>query len=160
LSVTPLQLARAYAAIASGGLLPPISYEALTAPPERVQVISPTVAAELMAMLETVVGDGTARRAAIPNYLVAGKTGTARIHQSGGYSDRYRALFVGIAPASQPRFVAVVLINDPQGAEYEGGQVAAPVFAKVIGAALRMYGVAPDAIEPAATLIARAGIAR
>ena len=160
LSVTPLQLARAYAAIASGGLLPPISYEALTAPPERVQVISPTIAAELMAMLETVVGDGTARRAAIPNYLVAGKTGTARIHQSGGYSDRYRALFVGIAPASQPRFVAVVLINDPQGAEYEGGQVAAPVFAKVIGAALRMYGVAPDAIEPAATLIARAGIAR
>jgi cell division protein FtsI (penicillin-binding protein 3) len=148
LSITPLQLARAYAAIANGGLLPPVSFEALDAPPERVRVIAPEIAADLMAMLQVVVSDaGTARRAEIPNYSVAGKTGTARIHERGAYSDgRYRAVFVGIAPAGRPRFVAVVVINDPRGDEYYGGDVAAPVFAKVVGTALRMYGIKPDAL--------------
>jgi cell division protein FtsI (penicillin-binding protein 3) len=163
LKVTPLQLARAYTAIASGGLLPQISFKALDAPADRIHAITPEIARDLMAMLEVVVADGTAKRAAIPNYSVAGKTGTVRIHQSGGYSDRYRALFVGIAPASRPRFVAVTVINDPRD-DYEGGQIAAPVFAKVIGAALRMYAVAPDALEaergPATTQVSLAEVPR
>lgn len=163
LQVTPLQIARAYAAIANDGLLPPISFEALDAPPEHVQAISPGIAAELMTMLEVVVSDqGTALRASIPGYSVAGKTGTVRIHEAGGYSStRYRAFFAGMAPASNPRFVAVVVINDPRGAQYYGGDVAAPVFAAVVGKALRMYGVAPDALpEQGSMLISRAAVER
>lgn len=161
LSVTPLQLARAYAAIANGGRLLPVSFEAVDETPESDRIIMPELAAELMDMLEVVVSDqGTASRAEIPNFTVAGKTGTARIHEAGGYSDdRYRAVFVGIAPASRPRFVAVVVINDPRGNEYYGGDVAAPVFAKVIGTALRMYGIKPDAlIEPEEMLLSRAEV--
>lgn len=149
MSATPLQIVRAYAAIANGGLLPPISFEALDAPPEHVQSIDPMVAAELLEMMTaTVESDiGTARRAAIPNYTAAGKTGTARIHESGGYSnERYRAIFVGIAPATRPRFAAIIVINEPRGAAYYGGEIAAPVFSAVVGRALRMYGVPPDAL--------------
>jgi cell division protein FtsI (penicillin-binding protein 3) len=157
LSVTTLQLARAYATIAAGGLMPPISFEALNEPPERVRVISPEIAAQLMQMLAVVVSDqGTASRAGIPNYQVAGKTGTARISEGGGYSDdKTRAIFAGIAPASKPRFVAVVVINDPRSEAHHGGDVAAPVFAKVMSTALRMYGVAPDAL-PGTLLLSRA----
>lgn len=161
LQVTPLQIARAYAAIGNGGLLPPVSLVALDAPPEHVRAISPEIAADLMAMLEVVVSDqGTALRASIPGYSVAGKTGTVRIHESGGYStSRYRAFFAGVAPASAPRFVAVVVINDPRGARYYGGDVAAPVFAAVVGKALRLYGVAPDALpEQGSVLISRAAV--
>lgn len=161
LSVTPLQLARAYTAIAGGGLMPYVSFEVLREPPERERVISREVAADLMAMLEAVVDrEGTAWRASIANYRVAGKTGTARISTTGGYAvDRYRAIFAGIAPASAPRFVAVVVIEEPRGPEYHGGDVAAPVFADVIGTALRLYGVAPDALDaPTATLLSRAEV--
>jgi cell division protein FtsI (penicillin-binding protein 3) len=149
-SVTPLQLARAYAAIASDGLLPPISLTALDRPPERVRVISPEIAADLMTMLEAVVASdvGTAKRAAIEGYRVAGKTGTARIWESGGYSDvRHNAIFVGIAPVSRPRFVAIVAINDPQVLVHGGGDIAAPVFARIMAAALSRYGVAPDDLD-------------
>ena len=109
LQATPLQIARAYAAIGNHGLLPPVSFEALEAPPEHVQAISPEIAAQLLSMLEVVVSDqGTALRASIPGYSVAGKTGTVRIHEAGGYStSRYRAFFAGMAPASNPRFVVV-----------------------------------------------------
>ena len=161
LQATPLQIARAYAAIGNHGLLPPVSFEALEAPPEHVQAISPEIAAQLLSMLEVVVSDqGTALRASIPGYSVAGKTGTVRIHEAGGYStSRYRAFFAGMAPASNPRFVVVVVINDPRGAQYYGGDVAAPVFAAVVGKALRMYGVAPDALpEQGSMLISRAAV--
>jgi len=162
LQATPLQIARAYAAIANDGLLPPVSVVALDAPPEHVQAISPEIAALLMDMLEVVVSDqGTALRASIPGYSVAGKTGTVRIHETGGgYSpNRYRAFFAGMAPASNPRFVAVVVINDPRGAQYYGGDIAAPVFAAVVGKALRLYGVAPDALpEQGSLLISRAAV--
>jgi cell division protein FtsI (penicillin-binding protein 3) len=149
-SVTPLQLARAYAAIASGGLLPPVSFKARDSVPGRVRVISPEVAADLITVLEAVVGSdvGTAKRAAIPGYRVAGKTGTARILEAGGYSDvRHNAIFAGMAPASRPRFVAVVFINDPGVQEHNGGDIAAPVFARVMGTALSRYGVPPDALD-------------
>lgn len=149
-SVTPLQLVRAYAAIASDGLLPPISFKALDEVPDRVRVVSPEVASDLMQMLEAVVASdvGTAKRAAIEGYRVAGKTGTVRILEPSGYSDiRHNAIFVGIAPASRPRFVAAVFVNDPQVLAHNGGDIAAPVFAKIMSAALSRYGVAPDGLD-------------
>ncbi len=98
-------------------------------------------------MLEGVTEeDGTGARARISGYRVAGKTGTIRKSTAGGYSlDRYVAVFAGMAPASAPRLVAVVTIDEPGGEEYYGGHVAAPVFAQVLEAALRLRGVAPDA---------------
>lgn len=148
LAVTNLQLARAYAAIAAGGFLPPVTFLALDEPPARERVIAAATAADLLAMLETVVSvEGTGRLAAIPNYRVAGKTGTSWISENGGYSnDRYNAVFAGIAPASDPRLVAVVIINDPRGANYYGGDVAAPVFARVVGGALRILAIPPDGL--------------
>jgi len=147
LSVTALQLARAYAAIAGGGLLPPISYVALDEPPQRVRIMREETAAALVQMLEGVVTgeQATARRAAIPNYTVAGKTGTIRILGPAGYSStRHTAVFAGFAPASRPRFVMVIVIAEPRGGEYYGGEIAAPLFSEVMGKALRLYGVQPD----------------
>ncbi|HEY5666956.1 MAG TPA: penicillin-binding protein 2 [Gammaproteobacteria bacterium] len=158
LSVTALQLARAYAAIAAGGLLPPVSFEALDEQPERTRIIDAGISADLLTMLEVVVSDqGTAQRADVPFYRVAGKTGTARVADSGSYSrNRYHAVFAGIAPVSEPRFAAVVIINDPRG-RYYGGEVAAPVFAEVMRTALRTYGVPRDAAhEPTRVSLAEA----
>ena len=146
LSVTTLQLAQAYAVLANGGLLPRVSFLRVDDPPEKVRVVSAETSRHLRWMLEAVVGaGGTGRRAQVPGYRVGGKTGTVRKSIVGGYSeDRYLAIFAGMAPLSDPRYVAVVIIDEPSGAEYYGGQVAAPVFAKVMGAALRTFGVAPD----------------
>jgi cell division protein FtsI (penicillin-binding protein 3) len=160
-SVTAVQLARAYAAIAAGGLLPPVSLLALDAPPERERVLAPETAHALLRMMQAVVSPaGTGMRAAVANYTVAGKTGTAWISDSvvGGYSgDRYTAVFGGIAPATDPRLVAVVVINDPQGAEFYGGDIAAPVFANIVRGALRLLAVPPDALpEPPAQLLSQA----
>jgi cell division protein FtsI (penicillin-binding protein 3) len=159
LAVTSLQLARAYAAIGAGGVMPPASFLALEEPPATERVLDADTAAELLRMLEGVVGpSGTGQRAAIPNYRVAGKTGTARIVEGGRYSDdRYTAVFAGLAPASDPRLAAVVVIDDPRGDEYYGGDVAAPVFARVVGGALRILAVPPDALpEPPLTLMSHA----
>jgi len=163
LMVTALQLARAYAAIGSGGWLPDVQLEPVTREAERRRVLSPDVAADLMLMLEAVVASehGTGRRAAIPNYRVAGKTGTARIYGDGGYSnDRFRAVFAGLAPASRPRFAVAVVISDPRGDEYGGGDIAAPVFARVMAKALSLYSVAPDALEESLTMISLAEAGR
>jgi cell division protein FtsI (penicillin-binding protein 3) len=103
-------------------------------------------------MLESVVtAEGaTGRLAAIPGYRVAGKTGTAFKAIAGGYStDRYMAVFGGVAPATAPRLAAVVVIDEPGAGQHMGGQVAAPVFSKVVGGALRLLAVAPD--EPVNT---------
>ncbi len=149
LSVSALQLARAYAAIANDGLLPEVRFVlgGPRAAPRR--VFSAAVARELRVMLEAVVGpDGTAPRARVPGYRVAGKTGTVRKPIPGGYADdRYLALFAGMAPSSRPRLVAVVVIDEPAAGRYYGGLVAAPVFAEVMGGALRLLGVAPDGPE-------------
>jgi cell division protein FtsI (penicillin-binding protein 3) len=133
-------------------LLPTVTFQAVDAAgpaPERVRAISEATAAELMSILETVVADGTGSRAAIPNYRVAGKTGTAKLYQRGGGGDpyatnRYRALFAGIAPASRPRLVAIIVIEDPRGDEFYGGVIAAPVFSRVVGGALRILNIPPD----------------
>ncbi|MDQ3797459.1 MAG: penicillin-binding transpeptidase domain-containing protein [Pseudomonadota bacterium] len=145
LAVTPLQLARAYAAIAADGLLPTISFTPVTQT-ERTRVMSVSLARELRHMLEGVVSvDGTAPMAAVDGYRVAGKTGTVHIPTAGGYAKRrYISVFVGMAPARQPALVTVVVIEEPQGDVYYGGQVAAPVFSRIMDGALRLLDVRPD----------------
>lgn len=147
LSSTPLQLARAYAAIGNGGWLHVPSF--VRGQHDRGEaILDPALARELLGMLETVVGPGgTAGRAAIDNYRVAGKTGTSHIAAGGGYSDRYVSTFVGLAPASDPRLVAVVVVDDPSGVRYYGGLVAAPLFRRVMGEALRLLDVPPDDLQ-------------
>ena len=149
LSVTPLQLAQAYSVIASGGLLYPVTFQRVDTPVEPERVLAAHAALQVRAMLEAVTDEeGTGRRARISGYRVAGKTGTVRKSAAGGYAkDRYIAVFAGMAPASSPRLVAVVTIDEPGGEEYYGGEVAAPVFAEVMAGALRLQGIAPDAPE-------------
>ena len=157
LAVTPLQLARAYAAFGNGGTLPKVSFLRIDgAPPPSTPVMKASVAAEVRRMLEGVVEpDGTGRRARVDGYRVGGKTGTTRKSEAGGYSrDRYHSLFAGLAPMSNPRLSVVVVIDEPGGKAYYGGTVAAPVFSDIVEGSLRVLGIAPDA--PAA--VRRAGI--
>lgn len=146
ISVTALQLAQAYSVIAARGVLRPVSLQALPGQVPGRQVMPAAVAHAVLNMLETVVQpDGTGIRAAVPGYRVAGKTGTVHKAIGAGYAeDRYLSLFAGIAPASNPRLVLVVVIDEPQMGQHFGGQVAAPVFARVMQGALRILAVAPD----------------
>ena len=148
LSVTPLQLAHAYATIGAKGVLRPVSFLRVDEPPVGTQVVDPKVAGELVHLLEAVVTqDGaTGFRAAIPGYRVSGKTGTAEKAMAGGYSsEKYMAVFGGIAPASNPRLAAVVVLDEPEG-KHQGGEVSAPVFSEIVGGALRLMAVPPDQI--------------
>lgn len=155
-SATPLQLARAYAAIANDGALPSVSLLAGGERAEPEPVMSARTAQAVRRMMEGVVQpDGTAPAAAVPGYRVAGKTGTVRKAVAGGYAeDRYTATFAGMAPVSDPRFVCVVTLDEPRGEHYYAGQVAAPVFGAVMAGALRLYNVAPDAEPQEARLVA------
>ncbi|MCM2312963.1 MAG: penicillin-binding protein 2 [Steroidobacteraceae bacterium] len=158
LSVTPLQLAQAYAVLASGGVRHPVSLRKLEAPPEGERVLDAAVARDLVTMMEAVVGDqGTARRARVMGYRVSGKTGTAwKASETGGYStNKYMAVFGGVVPASNPRLAAVVVIDEPTGGAYYGGEVAAPVFSAVMSGALRLLAIPPDDLQrmPATTLV-------
>jgi cell division protein FtsI (penicillin-binding protein 3) len=144
LSTTTLQLAQAYAAIANGGRIRAPSFVMGSSNPDSA-VVDPMLASQLVSMLETVVAPGgTGTQGAVAHYRVAGKTGTARKASGSGYDNRYEATFAGLAPASQPRVVVVVAINDPATEEYYGGQVAAPVFSRIMDAALRLMDVPPD----------------
>jgi cell division protein FtsI (penicillin-binding protein 3) len=146
LNATALQLGRAYLALASDGRLPPITAlrreEAIESPP----VLAASTARHVRRMLELVTAEGgTGTKARVAGYRVGGKTGTAKKSADGGYSrDRYIALFTGLAPVSQPRLVMVAMIDEPGGGAYYGGQVAAPVFGRVMAEALRILGVPPD----------------
>lgn len=146
ISVSALQLARAYAAIANDGVMPQISFVKVGSVDEGQQVIPRDIAAQLRVMLEAAVSDeGTGKFARIPGYRVAGKTGTSHRAQKGGYAeDRYVSVFAGFAPASNPRFAAVVVVHDPTGGQHYGGQVAAPVFSSVMANTLRLQDVEPD----------------
>jgi cell division protein FtsI (penicillin-binding protein 3) len=157
-SVTPLQLAQAYAVVAAGGMHRPISFVREEHPPRAERVLSEHSMQELTSMLEAVVSaEGTGARAAVPGYRVAGKTGTARKSQAGGYADnRYVAVFAGFAPATRPRVVVVVVIDEPSAGIYYGGDVAAPVFSAVMAGALRVLAVAPDTILTPPLLLAHA----
>ena len=148
LSVSCLQLARAYTVFANGGLLPALSVLRRERPASLQRVMGPLTARAVLRMLESVVASGTGRRAAVAGYRVAGKTGT--VHKLGreGYAeDRYLSLFAGIAPASAPRLVMAVMIDEPRSGEYYGGVVAAPVFSRVMRESLRLLDIPPDAPE-------------
>jgi cell division protein FtsI (penicillin-binding protein 3) len=156
LSVTPLQLAHAYATIGAGGIKRPISFERISARVRGEQVLDPKVAPELVHLMEQVVAAGTATRAAVVGYRVAGKTGTAWKSVAGGYStDRYMAVFAGLVPASRPKIATVVVIDEPSGNLHQGGTVAAPVFSNVMSGALRLMDVPPDDLQnvPATKLV-------
>jgi cell division protein FtsI (penicillin-binding protein 3) len=144
ISVTVLQLAEAFAALADEGRMRrPSLVMGATNPPSS--VLDPVYARQVAAMLETVTGpEGTGKKARVKNYRVSGKTGTSRKASAAGYASRYVATFAGFAPSSDPRLVAVVMINDPSGDEYFGGLVAAPLFSTVMEGALRMMNVPPD----------------
>lgn len=146
LSTSALQLASAYTAIANGGERLPPSLLKLPEPPPGEPVIDRGVAHDLLRIMEESVQPTTgARRAMVPGYRVAGKSGTVRKTGAGGYvRDAYRSLFAGIAPVSDPRIVTVVMIDHPRGDSYFGGAVAAPVFSRVVGSALRLLDVPPD----------------
>lgn len=153
LSVTTLQLAQAYAALADGGIAKPVSLvkvESGQVAHATRQVLRPEVAAQVLKMMEAVTEPGgTGQQAAIAGYRVAGKTGTVVKYAGSGYEeDRYRALFAGVAPVSKPRFALVVMVDEPSLGEYYGGRVAAPVFRNVMAEALRNYNIAPDALRP------------
>ncbi|MEJ1400444.1 MAG: penicillin-binding transpeptidase domain-containing protein [Candidatus Sedimenticola sp. (ex Thyasira tokunagai)] len=159
LSVTPLQLADAYTTIASDGIRRSLSLVKRDERAEEKRVMSAATAKSVRKMMEAVVSvEGTAPRAAVASYRVAGKTGTVKKSISGGYSDdRYTAVFAGMAPASDPRLVMVVMIDEPSAGKYYGGLVAAPVFAKVMAGSLRLLNVAPDALSEKSVQIAGLG---
>ena len=146
--VTSLKLAHAYSIIANDGIKLPVSFVKIDNPVQGEEVISKKIAKQIRDMLETVVSsEGTASKAAIKGYRVIGKTGTAyKFDPRGGYfDDRYRSLFVGIVPASNPRFVTVVTIDEPnKELGHFGGAVAAPIFAKVMEDTLRILNIPPD----------------
>ena len=146
ISVTPLQLAQAYAVLAADGIKRPVTFLKQTGTAEEQRVMPARIARQVRDMLEQVTGpDGTAQAAQVAGYRVAGKTGTVRKSEAGGYSDsKYLAVFAGMAPASDPRFVMVVMVDEPSGGKYYGGLVAAPVFSTVMSGALRLLAVPPD----------------
>jgi cell division protein FtsI (penicillin-binding protein 3) len=158
ISVTPLQLAHAYATVGAFGIARPVTFLRVDSPPPGQRALDEHATRELLGMLESVVTQegATGLRAAIPGYRVAGKTGTAWKAAGGSYnSDKFQALFAGVAPATAPRLAAVVVIDEPLGSEscfatgarqscHQGGHVSAPVFSAVVGGALRLLAVAPD----------------
>ncbi len=153
-STSVLQLTRAYTALANDGLMPMTSLTRLDQPADAHQIMSAKTASTIRGMLEKVVSkEGTAIQAAVPGYRVAGKTGTVKKLSARGYTaSKYNAVFAGIAPATNPRLVMVVMIDEPSAGEYYGGVVAAPVFSRVMQESLRILNIAPD--QPVAPIMA------
>jgi cell division protein FtsI (penicillin-binding protein 3) len=147
LNTTLLQLAHAYTIFANDGELRPLRFVATSAeetPLPGVPVISAATARAMRTMLEAAVIDGTGKLAQVPRYRIAGKTGTAHKAIKGGYAkDSYTALFIGMAPAARPRLLVAVFLDEPRVGGHYGGEVAAPVFATVMGGALRLLNIAP-----------------
>ena len=156
LSVTAVQLAHAYAVLGNQGTNVPLSLLRLDRAQDGVQVIDKQISGTVLQMLRAVVEEegGGGARAKEPGYHVGGKSGTAKkISGTGGYTkDAYRSFFAGVAPLSNPRIAAVVVVDEPSKGQYYGGLVAAPVFGKVMARALRLMNVAPDNLPPPAEL--------
>ncbi len=151
LSASLFQLARAYTVFARDGELVPASLLKTTEAPPVLRVFEAKNAIAVRNMLHMVTGPGgTAPKAQTMGYSVGGKTGTARKQEGKGYADKkYRGFFVGIAPIESPRIVVAVMIDEPTGGKYFGGDVAAPVFSETVQQTLRMLGVQPDmAVKP------------
>ena len=149
LSVTSLQLARAYAVIANKGKRVPVKFTRVDHEVTGKAVLGENTSRQIISMMEAVITkEGTGSLASIPGYRVAGKTGTVKKITMGGYSDKkYLSVFAGLVPASNPRMVMVVTVDEPSGGVYYGGEVAAPVFSKVMAGALRILDIAPDSIN-------------
>jgi cell division protein FtsI (penicillin-binding protein 3) len=145
LSVTALQLAQAYSVLAADGELRPVTVLKTRQEPAGVRSMSAQTAGHVQRMMQAVVTNGTGKLAAINGYKVAGKTGTVHKSTRGGYAEhRYLSLFAGMVPLSDPRLVMVVMVDEPSGDQYFGGQVAAPVFSRVMSGALRLMNIPPD----------------
>jgi cell division protein FtsI (penicillin-binding protein 3) len=161
LLVTPLQLAHAYSAFANDGRLVPLTLLAVDeAPSEGRQVVSPDIARKVITVLHRVTGEeGTAKRASVPGFSVGGKTGTVhKVGDAGYLDDQYVALFAGVSPIESPRYVTVVVIDEPKGDVYGGGAAAAPVFSRITQEVLRIRNAVPDAEqEPDLLMMASAG---
>lgn len=146
LSVTTAQIGRMYTTLANGGVNRELSIIKDGVTKEAEQIFSTKHTHAVLDMMESVtLKGGSGKKAAVPGYRVAGKTGTSRKAVAGGYGDNYVNIFAGIAPVSDPQIVVVVLINEPGGDLYHAGQTAAPVFSKIMGGALQLLNVAPDA---------------
>lgn len=156
LSVTPLQLAQSYVPFASDGIFYPATLIKNEQESAGIRVMPPGVGNQVLDMMETVIGpEGTARRAAVEGYRVAGKTGTVHRIGSGGYNrDEYTTVFAGVAPVSNPRLAIVVMVDNPKGREIYGGEVAAPVFARVAAGSLRLLNLDPDRWPESKTQVA------
>lgn len=145
LSVTAAQLAKVYSTIANGGISRPLTILKNEQPYPGEQVLAPKHAAAMLEMMEAnIMPGGTATRAKVKGYRVGGKTGTTRKSIAGGYGDDYVASFAGIGPVSNPRLACVVVINEPAGDFYHGGEIAAPVFANIMGATMQLLNLPPD----------------
>ncbi len=151
-ATTPLQLAQCYSILANNGLRKDVSLIRVTDPVYSERVVDEQLAIEINRMLAAVtLQGGTGTRASTERYSVAGKTGTMhRLGKQGYEGDRYVAVFAGFAPAANPRLAAAVFIDDPGVGTYYGGEVAAPVFSRIVGESLRLLNVAPDALQLAA----------
>ncbi len=146
LSTTLLQLAQSYIPLAADGVFRPVTLLKQTQPTAGTRVMPPGIAPQVLEMMETVIGPrGTGRRAAVEGYRVGGKTGTVHKASGGGYAeDKYVSVFSGVVPISNPRLVIAVMVDNPKGQEYYGGLVAAPIFSRIAGGALRLLNVPPD----------------
>jgi len=157
LNTSALQLARGYTVLANGGVLRPVSFAKSDTAPVGHRVFSSDIMDAVRTMMTSVVKTGgTASKAAVENYTVAGKTGTIKKASHGGYAEgHYLSLFAGIIPANNPRLAMVVMVDDPQGKDYYGGLVAAPVFSEVMTGAMRLLNIAPDAMPESRMLVAQ-----
>ncbi|QBQ63318.1 cell division protein FtsI [Actinobacillus indolicus] len=145
LSVTPLQLARAYATLGSFGVYRPLSITKVDPPVLGDRVLPEKITRDVVKMMESVAQKGEGgQRAMVDGYRVAVKTGTARKLEKGQYVKKHLAYTAGIAPASNPRFALVVLLNEPKAGNYYGGAVSAPLFSSIMGYALKAYNIKPD----------------
>lgn len=148
LAVSTLQLAQAYMVLANHGYKVPVTIFKQDIPPQGEQVIPANIAQDVVHMLQSVVTKGSGKKAQIPGYNVAGKTGTVHKVGAGGYEyDQYISLFAGMVPATNPRLAMVVMVNDPKGRKYYGGEVSAPVFSRVMEGALTTLNIPPDRPE-------------
>jgi cell division protein FtsI (penicillin-binding protein 3) len=144
--VSLLQLAHAYTVFTNDGMLLPLALTKRDSLPIGKPILKRETTRQVTNMMElAVLPGGTAPRAQVPGYRVAGKTGTAHKPEAGGYAEhKYVSSFVGFGPVADPRFIVAVMIDEPAGAKYYGGDVGAPVFSSVMGAALRLMAVPPD----------------
>src|SRR5574344_161526 len=151
--VTPLQIAQAYGVLANYGIKYPLSIFKIDEVPKGKRVANEADVRRMLEALESVVEEGgTGMQAMVPGYRVGGKTGTAKVAIAGGYGKDYVGAFVGIAPMGNPRFVMVVIINEPHSGKFYGGVVAGPVFSEVMQRTLQLYNIPPDDLNPDGTV--------